>query len=206
MIEDRHFPFSILYPRPVITSYRIRVLVRAHVHGLLNLGAENFFAVLAVSDHGVLVQGDLSPAESSLVNFCSFLNFVTVDYPVRTAKKLQHREQFPIGIAVALDRLVHAWTEHLLQIIPRHPTRRNVVAVGFSAELWIERQRYFGHVHHVIERVVAVFGPGAVLVHLDQALHANLTDTGRHATCLHRLPAALGIFALDAWIAGDALF
>ncbi len=52
--------------------------------------------------------------------------------------------------------------------------------------------------------MVAVLGPGAVPVHLDEALEADLADAGGHAARLHRLAAALWVLSLDPRVAGDA--
>src|SRR4249919_2915938 len=59
-----------------LQSYRVRMFVRTHVHRLFDLGAENFLAVLAVGDHGVVIQGDLAPPERRFVDFRPFFDFV----------------------------------------------------------------------------------------------------------------------------------
>ncbi len=121
------------------------------------------------------------------------------------AEELQHAEQLAVGMDVALDGPLDPGPEHLLQVGPRHPARRDVVAVRLGAELRVERQRHLGHVHQVVERVLPILGPGAVLVELDQPLQPDLADAGRHAAGLHRHAARLGIGALDPRVAGDAL-
>src|SRR3989338_3041769 len=56
----------------------------------------------------------------------------------------------------------------------------------------------------IIERMMSVFCPGAITVHFDEPLHADLADACRHAAGLHRLPLGLRVLSLDARIAGDA--
>src|SRR5262249_32569597 len=58
--------------------------------------------------------------------------------------------------------------------------------------------RDFRHVDQIIERIVAVFFPGAVLVHLHQALQTDVPDARRHAAGLHRQAPSLLVAAFDA--------
>ena len=95
-------------------------------------------------------------------------------------------------------------SEHLLEIGSRHPTRRDVVTVRLGAELGVERQRDFCDVDEVVKRALAVLLPGAVLVHFDEALQANMADAGGHAAGLHRQALAMLVPAFDAGEAGDA--
>src|SRR5574337_433087 len=89
-------------------SYRIRMFIRPHMQGFFYLRAENLFAVLAVGDHGVVVQGHFAAAQRRLVNLRSFLDLVAEDDSIRAAEKLQDREQFAIRVSVALDGVVDA--------------------------------------------------------------------------------------------------
>src|SRR6188768_3418599 len=64
-------------------SYGVRMFVRTHVHRLFDLGAEDLFIVLAVGDHGVVIQGDLAPPERRFVDFRPFFDFVAENNPIR---------------------------------------------------------------------------------------------------------------------------
>ena len=56
----------------------------------------------------------------------------------------------------------------------------------------------------VVKRAVAVLLPGAVLVHFDEALQADMADAGGHAAGLHGQALAVLVPAFDAGEAGDA--
>src|SRR5262249_35058586 len=122
------------------------------------------------------------------------------------AKKLEHGQQFAVRRAVFLDGGIHTRAKHLLEIGARDPTRRDVVAVGLSAELWVKRQGHLGDMTEIIKWAMAIFFPSAVPVHLAHTLAANVADAGGHAAGLHRQPPAMLVASFDTREAGNALF
>src|SRR5262245_56996135 len=119
--------------------------------------------------------------------------------PVILAKQLKDSQQLSVRCAVSFDGLVDAWAEHLLQVWPWRPTRRNVIAVRLGPELRIKTERHFGHVHEVVQRAVAILLPSPILVQLDQTLEPDVADTRGHAPSLHRATVTVLVAAFHAW-------
>src|SRR5262245_25878540 len=177
----------------------------AHVYWLLDSRLNDLRSVLRVADDGVVVLLELFAVNFGLEHFRSKLDLVTEADAHVFAEKLEDSKQFAVGIHVTFDGGIDAGAEHLLEVRAWHPARRNVVAVWFGPELRVKRQRHFRDVDQIVERVVAVFLPRAVCVHLHETLETDVADTGGHATRLHRQTSALLVAAFDTREATDAL-
>src|SRR5690348_14496699 len=117
------------------------MFIRPDMHGLFNRGFYDLRSILRVTDDGIVVHRELLSPHFSFKNLRPLFDLVAETYPLVFAKKLEHGEQFAVRVGIPLDGRIHAGAEHLLQIRPWHPARRDVVAVWLSAELRIERQR-----------------------------------------------------------------
>src|SRR5437879_6252470 len=94
------------------------------MYRLFNGGLDDFRAILRVTDDGVVIHREFLTANFGFKDFRAFLDFVTKADALVFAKELKHGEQLAIGVRIALDGLINAGTEHLLQVRAGHPAGR----------------------------------------------------------------------------------
>src|SRR5690606_41251440 len=113
-------------------------------------------------------------------------DFVAGTDPLVLSEELQDSEEFAIRHDIAFDGVIDTRAEHLPEIGARHPARWDVVAVGFGAELRVERKGDSRDVNEVVEWIEPVFHPCPIAVHPHETLQSDVADAGGHAARLHR--------------------
>src|ERR1043166_2996075 len=190
----------------VLASDGVGMFVWPDVHRFFDRGFDDLRSVFGVADDCIVEHLEFLAVNFRFKNFRPFLYFVAGADALVLAKELQHREQFAVGIGVALDGRIHARSKHLLEIRPGHPARRDVITIGLGAELRIKRERNFGHVDKIIKRIIPVLLPGAILFQLHQALQTNVAHASGHPARLHGQAATSWVAPFDSREARDTLF
>src|SRR2546427_268378 len=191
--------------RAAFTSEPGHALRRADVDRLLDLDPHHLLARLVERQHRVVVHLELAPVNLGLKHLRPRNHVVPEDDLLRRPPELQHRQQLPARHNVPVNRVVHPRPEHLPDVAPRRPPRRDVEPVGLRPPLRVQRQRHLLHPNRVVQRVPPVLRPQAVLANAIQPLQADLAHARRHAPRLHRLAPRQGVFAFHSGIARNAL-
>ena len=101
-------------------------------------------------------------------------------------EQLEYCQQLAGGAFVPFDGPIDARSEHLTQVVARHPTGRYVIDVRLGAELGVQGEGDLFLLDEEVEGVVGLVGPRSILLDVDQTLEPDLAHTRSHAARLHR--------------------